>query len=299
MPTVSIPFILTIDWIMRQATRGKKNGKQWLLFEQLDDLDFADDIALLSHNHKQMQDKTTLLDTTAKSTDLNIHVGKTKVMKANTKNVDPIQLRGTDIEEVSQFTYLGSIIDQSGGTDKDVKMRIGKARTAFIQLRNIWKSPNISQKTKLQIFNSNVKSVLMYGSESWKTTKEMLNKIQAFVNRCLRRILKIYWPNKITNEDLWARTETRPIEEQIRKRKWDWIGHTLRKPVSNITRQALQWNPQGKRKRGRPKNTWRCNTVAEMETAGYTWKQLAEQTKNRRGWRTVVSGLCSPAEPKA
>ncbi|RUS77407.1 hypothetical protein EGW08_014826 [Elysia chlorotica] len=43
------------------------------------------------------------------------------------------------------------------------------------------------------------------------------------------------------------------VETEIMKRKWGWIGHTLRKPASNITRQALDWNPQGKRKVGRPK----------------------------------------------
>jgi hypothetical protein len=48
-----------------------------------------------------------------------------------------------------------------------------------------------------------------------------------------------------------------PAEEEIRRRRWRWIGHTLRKPPTNITRQALTWNPHGKRKRGRPKNSWR------------------------------------------
>ena len=49
----------------------------------------------------------------------------------------------------------------------------------------------------------------------------------------------------------------------MRKRRW--IGHTLWKPKHNITRQALQWNPQGKRGRGRPRNTWRRDLIAEME----------------------------------
>ena len=50
-------FLLAVDWIMRQATSNRRNGIQWTLLEQLDDLDFADDIALLSHNQQQMQDK--------------------------------------------------------------------------------------------------------------------------------------------------------------------------------------------------------------------------------------------------
>ena len=51
-----------------------------------------------------------------------------------------------------------------------------------------------------------------------------------------------------------------PVAAQISRRKWGWIGHTLRKPASNITRQALTWNPQGKRKRDRPKNSGHRDT---------------------------------------
>jgi hypothetical protein len=54
-------FLLAIDWIMKTITKGKRNGIQWTLLNQLDDLDFADDLALLSYNHQQMQEKTTLL----------------------------------------------------------------------------------------------------------------------------------------------------------------------------------------------------------------------------------------------
>ena len=54
-------FILVIDLVMKTATKEKRNGIQWMMQTQLDDLDFADDLALLSHNHRQMQDKTTEL----------------------------------------------------------------------------------------------------------------------------------------------------------------------------------------------------------------------------------------------
>ena len=64
---VLLPFLFTlvVHWIMRTSTEGRRNGRQWTLWSQLDDLDFADDLALLSHNHAQMQDKTTCLDSTS------------------------------------------------------------------------------------------------------------------------------------------------------------------------------------------------------------------------------------------
>ena len=105
-----------------------------------------------------------------------------------------------DIEDVSSFTYLGSTVSTTGGTDDDIKARIGKARVAFNILQNIPKSRDIIMSVKLQLFNSNVKSVLLFGSETWRTSKSMLRKVQAFIKKCLRRILRIRWPEKIGNE---------------------------------------------------------------------------------------------------
>ena len=124
-------------------------------------------------------------------------------------------------------------------------------------------------------------------------TKSLLHKLQVFINNCLGRILNIRWPEKISNKELWQKTNQPPGEEELKRRKWMWIGYTLRKPKHNITRQALQWNPQGKRGRGRPRNTWRRVLIAEMEIEGYRWQDLERMSQNRTRWRTVVSGLCT------
>ena len=106
----------------------------------------------------------------------------------------------------------------------------------------------LSMRTKLCIFNSNVKSVLLYGCEAWRTTQTMQQKIQTLPNTCLSRIYKIQWQAKILNEDLWERAGQEPVAKRILRRKWSWIGHSLRKPASSTTLQALTWNPQGKEK---------------------------------------------------
>ena len=170
---------------MKTTTTGRNSTIQWTFWTQLDDLDFADDLALLSHNHSQMQDKTTLLETTSAGTGLKIKRKKTELMKMNTTANAPITVGGEPIREVESFVYLGSVVDQQGGTDRDVTVRIGKARAAFVMLKNIWASGGISMRTKLRIFNSNVKSVLLYGCETWRTTQTMQQKIQTFFNTCL------------------------------------------------------------------------------------------------------------------
>ena len=109
---------------MKTTTTGRKNGIQWTLWTQLDDLDFADDLALLSHNHSQMQDKTTHLETVSAGTGLKISRKKTELMKINSTANTPVTVGGELIREVDSFFYLA--INRQGDTDRDVTARIGK-----------------------------------------------------------------------------------------------------------------------------------------------------------------------------
>ncbi|VDO59114.1 unnamed protein product [Schistosoma margrebowiei] len=88
---------------------------------------------------------------------------------------------------------------------------------------------------------------------------------------------------------LWERTNQLPAEEEIRKRRWKWIGHTLRKSSNCITRQALTWKPERKRKKGRPKNTLRRIIEADMKTMNYNWTELERVAQDRVGWRMLLS----------
>ena len=159
--------------------------------------------------------------------DLKININKTKEMCIHTPNNQPLLLNDQQIEQVTEFPYLGSIISKDGGTDKDVEVRIKKVRGAFGMLNTVWRSTTYSNNTKLRIFNS-VKSVLLYGCETWRLTKTIIHQLQVLVSRCICRILNIFWPVQISNQELWTRAKQKPIELEIRQRKWGWLGHTLR-----------------------------------------------------------------------
>ena len=116
-----------------------------------------------------------------------INVAKTKELRIRTPaNARSTTINNDDIELVDSFTYLGSIVSKTGGTDEDIAARMRKANGAFAMLRPIWRSKHISVRLKLRIFHSNVQSVLLYGAETWKLTKRLTSKLQSFVNRKLR-----------------------------------------------------------------------------------------------------------------
>jgi hypothetical protein len=176
------------------------------------------------------------------------------------------------------------------------QLHINKAKGAFAPLRPLWRSKEISRNTKLRIFNTNVKSVLLYGCETWEITQTISHKLQSFVNTCLPIIINSRWPEVISNHDLWEKTKQKPISTEIQKRKWKWIGHILTKPPSDISRAALEWNPQGTRKRERPRTRWRRTMLNVLKPEKKSWAEVKGLTANRTRWRIFTRALCSTEE---
>jgi hypothetical protein len=105
--------------------------------------------------------------------------------------------------------------------------------------------------------------------------------------------MNIKWTDKITNEELWRITKQKSIEIQIKRRKLNWIGHTLRKEAGAIEKTALDWRPLGYRRRGRPKRTWRRTTEDEIIITGRSWNEVKGIAGDRNAWKLFVDTLCS------
>ncbi|VDO70009.1 unnamed protein product [Schistosoma curassoni] len=123
---------------IKTSTSERKHGIQWTARMELDDLDFTDDRALLSHTQQQTQGKTTSVAAALAAVGLNIHKWKSKVLCYNTACTNSITIDVEDMEDVKTFTYLVSIIDEHGRSVADVKAQIGKARAVYLQLKNVW-----------------------------------------------------------------------------------------------------------------------------------------------------------------
>ena len=222
-------FLIVLDWVMRRTVGNGENGIRWKFTSKLDDLDFADDIALLSSTKQQMQYKFNKLDAEARRVGLKINVEKTKMMRISPSSQEQFTIGTQDrIEEVEEFSYLGATVCKDGGGMKDLKNRLSKARGAFIRLKKIWRSSNISRKTKLRLYKTLVVPVLVYGCETWKMNKGDSKMIDVFNNKCLRRIIKVRWEDHVSTEELLKQANCRSLSSDVKQRKWKMIGHILR-----------------------------------------------------------------------
>ncbi|XP_041376699.1 uncharacterized protein LOC121389156 [Gigantopelta aegis] len=109
----------------------------------------------------------------------------------------------------------------------------------------------------------------------------------------VKRILNIFWPNIITNEELHKQTSTQSLVSEIKCRRWRWISHVIRMPQTALPRMALRWSPPGKRKRGRPKETWRRTVEKEIREGSLSWGLLKKLAKDEQQWRSLVTALCA------
>ena len=107
------------------------------IFSHLQDLDFADDIAILSSTPTHLQEKSDDLNINAKKTGLIISKKKSTIMCVNSGASRPINIDGESLEHIEEFTYLGSVISTDISVQKDIKAGLNKARCAFSRLKII------------------------------------------------------------------------------------------------------------------------------------------------------------------
>jgi len=86
---------------------------------------------------------------------------------------------------------------------------------------------------------STVCTILLKASESWAFTHRKINRLKVFINKCLLRIVNVHWPDKISNNDLCTKTDQEPVLIQIKRRKWSWLRHTLRKNGDRIAQTSF------------------------------------------------------------
>lgn len=122
IPSQNLPDRSNLNIILNFNSNKGMTLSTWA---QLNDLDFADDLALNPHTKAQMQEKMNTVAETSAQIGININIAKSKIFRASTPSNDTVNIEGKEIEEEDNFTYLGSIVYQQGGTEADIKAKIG------------------------------------------------------------------------------------------------------------------------------------------------------------------------------
>ena len=295
-------FIVLIDYLMKRATENIESGvvthprqSRRHPAKTLNDLDFADDIALLESSIPNAQRQLTRTAVSAEQLGLVISVPKTEYMSINCNPLPPLEVYEQPINHVSNFRYLGSMMASS---ISDITRRKALAWTAFWKLEKIWRSTSISIDTKIRLFNTTCVTVLLYGCESWIISVNMENKINAFATSCYRIMLGIKRLDCVRNAQIYEMTNTQPLINTVRQRQLRFLGHILRMPEDEPCRRYALYVPtHGRRRPGRQKTSYMSYV---QKLLGDTENDLHEEAiaslaSDRFTWRKFVVA-CSAAE---
>ena len=152
------------------------------------------------------------------------------------------------------------------------------------------KSYLLSIKTKIKLYKTLIRPVLLYGAESWALSKATENKLQIFERKVLR---KIYGPTQEAdiwrvkyNSELYDLYNEPDIIKVVKAERMRWLGHLRRMEEGNICKRVTFHNMIGTRKRGRPSLRWIDSVHKDLQRTGV--KNWRMEAMDRSMWKGVV-----------
>jgi len=291
-------FVIVLDYALRKAIQGREEELGFTLHPRrsrragatsICDLDFADDIVLLSNEIEQAKRLVHSVEAECMIVGLRLNAGKTKVMFFNTGVESLHSIDGTEIKQAltdtgeQDFIYLGCWCTK----DRDIRTRKALAWKSLHKLNKVWSS-DMSREIKIELFRATTETILLYGSSTWTLTKQEQKALDGTYTRMLRKVLNINWSERISNDTLYGSLSR--VSETIRSRRMKLAGHVFR-DKSSPAHHTVTWLPtHGYAARGRPQISF-VDTLLHDSTAS-TVPELEALMSDRKTWRS--QSRCHP-----
>ena len=207
----------------------------------------------------------------------------------------------------TDFIFLGSKITTDGGYSHEIKRCLLLGRKVMTNLDSILKSRDITLPTKVHLVKAMVFPVVMYGCDSWTVKKAELRRIDAFELWCWRRLLRVPWTARRSNQSIMK--EISPgisLEGMMLKLKLQYFGHLMQKGDS-LKKTLMLGGIRDRRRRGRQRMRWLDGITDSMDvefewTPGVhdgqeglaccnSWGRKELDTTDRLNWTDTVKGF--------
>ena len=238
---------------------------------------YADDTTLIAKSREECGGMGEALMNVSAEFGLKINRSKTSAMAVH--GTGAIEIDGEEIERVEKMKFLGSYVTPDGDSTADIKSRIGMAKSITSNMSDVWKSSDMNVRLKVRLAKALIWSVALYACETWTLRKQEEKMIQAFEMWLWRRVLRVSWTERRTNE--WVRERVGVREEhgllrEVKRRKMRKYRHWKRRGESLVL-ASVEGEAEGRGRRGRRRMEWMTNILTSEGTVQEAHRNARER----------------------